>query len=190
MIDEPDKADHADCNDDRIEAVKVRLDGVPVRSEPCTRVGQRPAPGQRSKKGVDVEAEEVHARDSGGQRDEGADNGQQPRKEDRRVAVAREPTVRKLKIVLGDQKVAAILLNQGAAAVGAYGVCGNRTGVAAQRAGERHPLQVEPAKINQVTGKRHDDFRRNGNAGRFNRHQEEDARVTGMRDGGGDKTAG
>src|SRR5207248_1273671 len=64
-----------------VEAVEVCAQDRPGVTELEARVGERQAPGQRSQERVDVEAQEIHARDAGGQGDEGASHRKQAREE-------------------------------------------------------------------------------------------------------------
>ena len=43
---------------------------------------------------------------------------------------------------------------------------------------EQGPKQVEVSLVNQIPGKRHDDFRRQRNACRFNSHQRNNSGIT------------
>ena len=59
-----------------------------------------------------AEAPERHARDAGGQRDERAHDRQHPGEEDGGVAVALEPAVGPLEVLLLDVQLLAVLLEQ------------------------------------------------------------------------------
>src|SRR6266545_94961 len=72
------------------------------------------------------EEAEWHARDARRDRDEGADDREHPRKEDGRLAVSGEPTVRDLEIVRADEDVAPVPLDERTTAVCSDRVAGER----------------------------------------------------------------
>src|SRR5271168_656714 len=75
--DEPEKADDEDDLDAEVEAVKGLFEarvGVELGSKLHADVGECVAPGPGADEGVDVEAELVHLRDTGGEGDEGAND--------------------------------------------------------------------------------------------------------------------
>src|SRR5215831_2303874 len=75
VADEPHNPDREQCPDESIEAMEVCAQDGPTLAQLQASVGKDPAPRKRAKKRVDVETEEIHARDTGRQGDEGADDG-------------------------------------------------------------------------------------------------------------------
>src|SRR5439155_2776809 len=76
-----------------VDAVELLTDEVPVLRQPESGVRERPAPGQRSREREPDEGPELHARHARGQSDEGANDRQEPRPEDRLPSPAGEPAV-------------------------------------------------------------------------------------------------
>src|SRR5207249_8534523 len=64
-----------------------------------------------------------------------------------------------------------------------------RTHVAPHGPGQSHPGQLEASRVNEVAGKRHDDFRRQGDAGRFDTHQQHNTRISCLGDYRSDEAA-
>src|ERR1700755_2110325 len=78
--DPPDRAEEDDCADEEVEAVEPCLEGlvlVPLLAEYLADVRETYAPWERAEEGVEGEARQVHARDAGGECDEGSYDGQQ-----------------------------------------------------------------------------------------------------------------
>ncbi len=125
-----------------------------------------------------METPQRHAGDSGRQGDKGAHHRQQTRQENRDRSVFEKELRGAVQIVPAEQNVLAKTLHQRAAPVGSDPISHCRAQVAAEGAGRGHPQKLEPARVDQVPGERHDDFRRQRNAGRLDAHQQRDAQVT------------
>ena len=72
-----------------------------------------------------------------------------------------------VQIVLAHQHPVAVALHQRPSALRANPIRDRRAKIAAHRARRRHQKQIEAPQVNQVAGKRHDDFRRKRNARRI-----------------------
>ena len=94
-----------------------------------------------------------------------------------------KPAIGKIEVVTRDQNIAAVLFKQRPAATHTHPVREERTEHTAKSARHRDDPQIELSRVNQITGERHDYFRRQRNARRFNRHKQDDAAVTKRRDG-------
>src|SRR4051795_4940515 len=97
----PGRAGDEQYADDEVKAVEPRFQGlvlVPLLAELLTDVGQADAPGQRAKKGVDDEACQVHAGNTGREGDERAHNGQQAAGENDDLAILLKPAIREVEI--------------------------------------------------------------------------------------------
>src|SRR5579863_816992 len=110
--------DHAE--DERVEAMEPQLEarvGFPALAELLADVGQREAPRPGAEEGVEVELQPGHARDAGGQRDEGANYRQQAGDEDGNGAAVREEAIGDVELAAAEKDVAAVALHQWASAV-------------------------------------------------------------------------
>ena len=103
-----------------------------------------------------MEAAARHARDSGRQRDEGTDNGQQAADEYSKVSPSREEAIGPIELAAAHQDPAAVALNQRAAAIAANFVGDERSEIAAKRARRSDPKQVESTLEDQVSTEGHD----------------------------------
>src|ERR1700730_15253427 len=117
--DEPDDSGNQKDLNAKVEALEDGFEArisVPaitkLHADPCQRV----APGPRTDEGVEVKAELVHLRHSGGEGDEGAHDGQHAADEDGDGAEAVEEAVDAVEIVAAEEKIAAVALNHGATA--------------------------------------------------------------------------
>lgn len=168
---EQQRADHV------IETVEVFAQLRPVRSQLVSSVGQHVAPRPGAEKCVDVELPEVHAGDTGGKCDEGADHRKQAAEEYGPLPVALEPAVGHLHLAARDQNVFSILQQKRPPAPHAGVIGHNRADVAAERARRGYPEQAESSRIGEVSGEGQNDFRRQRDAGALDGHQQDDAGV-------------
>ena len=97
--------------------------------------------------------------------------GQQAGDEHGPIAVAGKEAVGQFEIVVGDQQPAPVLFYQGPPSQRPDVIGHERSQIASHGPRQSYPEQPKSAGKNQVAGKRHDDFRRQWNAGGFNRHQ-------------------
>src|SRR6185503_14147723 len=134
-----------------------------------------------------------HARDSGGQRDKGADNGQQARDEDGKESVACEEALGVVQVALVEQHESAIAVDERTASDGANPVGDNRAKIAADGSGDRDPDEREGSCegrlvcVDQVAGEGHDDLRRQRDAGRLNGHEQRDSEISASGNGRDDE---
>jgi len=185
-----DPQDHRGDHDS-VEPVQDFLEqgvAVPALAQFEPDIRQRIAPGPGAEEGVDLELELGHAGDARGQCYEGADDRQKPAHEHGDAAVALEEPVRPVEIAPAHQHISAPSVDERPAAVISGRVSDGGTDIAAERARCRDPKEIETSGEGQVSRKRHDDFGRQRNAGRFNRHQEDDPAISQGRDHGGDNT--
>ncbi len=155
---------------------------LPSVAELHADVSKKEAPGPGADEGVEMKAQLRHAGDAGGQGDEGADDGQQARDEDRDAAVALEVVLGAVEIVAAEENVFAEAFDGGTAAPGTEPVGRDGAEVAADGSGGGDPEEIELAGVNEIAGKGHDDLRRQRNASRFNGHQENDTGVSSRGD--------
>src|SRR5271170_3446402 len=109
--DEPEEAGDEDQFDCEVEAMEDFLEagvGVPRCAELHANVRQRVAPGPGADEGVDVEAELVHLRDTGGKCDEGAEDGKHAANEYGDGAEAVEEMVDTVEVVAAEEEEAAV----------------------------------------------------------------------------------
>lgn len=156
--------------------------GVPSIAELHADVGERIAPGPGADEGVDVEADVVHPGDAGGQGDEGANNGQEAADQDRDGTVAGEEALGEIEIVRGEQDVSAEAFDHGAAAARTdpVGRDGAKIGGEGTDGGKEDELHLSGGE--RETCDRHDDLGGEGDAGGLDRHEQQDAPVTGAGD--------
>jgi len=131
-----------------------------------------------------MEAELVHLRDAGGEGDEGANDGQHATDEDRDGAEAGEKVVDAIEIVAAEEEEATVTLDHGPTAVCADPVGGDGAEVGGQGCDCREDDEIELRVRQSVAGEGHDDFRRYGDAGGLDRHEEDDTEVTAACDEG------
>src|ERR1700719_3057288 len=128
-----------------------------------------------------------HAGNSGGQSDEGADNGEHSGNDDCEITPADEEAVGPVQFAATHQDPAAIFFHQRAAPVTADLVSDQRSKVASDGSGGGCPEQFHCALVHQVAGEWHDQFGGRRNAGGFNGHQDGEAAVSGGGDYGFDE---
>ena len=177
---EPGDADDEDEFDAEMEAVKDFLEagiGVPGGAKAHADVSEGVAPGPGADEGVEVEAELVHPGNAGGKGNKGADNRKHAADEDGDGAEPVEEVIDQVKIAAAEKHVAAIALYHGPAAAGADPVGRNGAYVGGERGNGGKQDELGLGVSERVAGKRHDDLRRNGDAGRLNRHEEGDGGV-------------
>ena len=145
-------------------------------------VGERVAPGPGTDEGVDVEAKLVHLRDAGGKGDEGANDGEHAADQHGDGAVAVEEVIDEVEIAAAEEDVAAVALDHGASAACADPVGGDGAEVGGEGCDGCEEDEVELRVGESVAGERHDDFRRDGNAGGLDRHEQDDAGVASAGD--------
>src|SRR5260370_17008235 len=85
--------------------------------------------------------------------------------------------MRPVDFMLAQPDEPAELHHQGTAAEVSNDVGQLRTQVAADGPGGSHQNQAKTSLRNQIAGKRHDDFRRQWNTGRFNGHDRHNAQI-------------
>jgi len=134
-----------------------------------------------------VEAELVHLRDTGGEGDEGANDGEHASDEHGDGAVPGEEVIDEVEVAAAEEHHAAVAFDHGASALCADPVGGDGAEVRGERGhgGEDDELQLGVGE--RVAGDRHDDFGRDGDAGGLDRHEEDDAEVTAAGDSSNEK---
>src|ERR1700736_6230939 len=100
-----------------------------------------------------------HARDSGGQCDEGADHRQKRAYEDGKISPAREEAVGPVEFAASHKDPAAVAFDQRAAAIAPNFVGDQGTQIAANCARRSQPEELECTLIYEISAKRHDQFR-------------------------------
>src|ERR1035441_4725193 len=105
---EPDDPAQQQNSDDGVELMEVLAERAPVLAEFHAKVGQHETPGPRSEESIDVEFAARHAGDSGGQRDKGADHGQQARNEYGHVSPAQKEAVGPVEFTVAHQDPASV----------------------------------------------------------------------------------
>ena len=123
-----------------------------------------------------------HTRNPRRQRNKCSDHRQQPRNEHGHLSPAQKKTVGPIQLTASHENPASIALHQRTPAVAADLVSDQRPQIASDRARRRRPNQLHRTRVNQIPGKRHDQFRRQRDARRLNRHQQRNANITGRRD--------
>src|SRR5882757_6937419 len=174
---EPDEADNKDQFDSEVEAMEDSLElrvGVPLRAELHADVGQRVAPGPGTNEGVDVEAELVHLRNTGGESDKGADDGKHASDQHSDGAEAGEEVIDKVEIAPTEEHPAAVALNHGASTTSTDPVGRDGTEVRGQRSNGRKDDELQLRRGKGVACEGHDDFRGDGNAGGLDCHEQDD----------------
>ncbi len=181
--DVPHRAGHDDGADDDVELVEVDAQVLPVLPHAHADPRQHRAPYERADERVHDERGHPHLRHARGEGDEGAYHGQEPRHEDRYLAVAREPAVGQVQVVVRDQHVPPVFFDERPPAPRADVIGHERAEDAADGTHQRHEPEVEDALRDQVAREGQDDLGRQGDAGALDAHQEDDARVTHVLDG-------
>ena len=172
--DEPNDAGNQNELDAEMEAVEDGLEAgvrVPLVAELHADVRQRVAPGPGAEEGVDVEAELVHLCYAGGKGDEGAHDGEHAADQHGDGPIACEEVIYEIEVALAKEHVAAVTLDHGASAAGAYPVGRNGAKVGGKRRDGGEDDEIELTVSEGIASERHDDFRRNGNAGRLDCHE-------------------
>ena len=169
---EPDDPGQQKRSDHGVEFVEVLAERAPVLAQFHAEVGERKTPGPRSEKSINMEFAALHAGDSGGQRDKCSDHGQQARDEHGHVSPAQKEAVGPVEFAAAHQNPASVSLDQRTPAVASDFVGDERAQIASDGAGGGHPDQFHLAGKNEVAGKGHDQFGRQRNAGRLNRHEQ------------------
>ena len=158
-MDEQSDEDHAQDDDGGVEAMEVFPQDDPAwpKLQPC--IGQSPAPGEGPEEGVNVEPRHVHARDSGRKRDKRPHHGEEAGQEHGAFSIAGKEAVGDIQVVMRNKNKAAVPFDQRTPAPGAEVISHQRPRIAAQGTCQRHPGDAEPPHRDQVTRKRHNDFR-------------------------------
>src|ERR1017187_1328372 len=112
------------------ELMEVLAQRTPVLAEFHAEVSQHETPGPRPEESIDVEFAARHACDSGGQRDKGADHGQQARNEYGHVSPPHKEAVGPVEFTVAHQDPASVTLDQRAPAVAADFVGDYRASIA------------------------------------------------------------
>src|SRR5580658_3570656 len=128
-----------------------------------------------------------HARDSRRESDERADHGQESTDEHGQISPAQEEPISPVELATSHQNPAAVTLNQRTSTIASNLISDQRAQVAAERARRRHPQQFECAVEYEISGKGHDQFGRQRNARRLNRHEQSDAGIASYGDDLADK---
>ena len=152
-------------------------------------IGQGKTPRPGAEKSVNVEAHLRHAGYASRQGDEGADHRQQAGDKNRGAAEAGEEAVADLQLPLGEPHQVSVAQNQPPPTEIADPISQRRADIASDGARGCHPQQGETSLRNQVSRERHDHFRRQRNAGRFDAHQQHDSRITAAGNHGDDEMA-
>ena len=184
-----DPEDHRGDHDP-VEAVQHLLEqgvAVPALAQFEPGIRQRIAPEPGAEEGINLELDLVHAGDARGQCYEGADDRQKPAHEHGDAAEALEEPVRPVQIPPAHQDVRAPAVDEGPAAVKSDRISDRRADIAAERACGGDQEEIETSGEGQVSRKRHDDLGGQRNAGRFDRHQDDDPAISQSRDHGGDQ---
>src|SRR2546425_12651143 len=107
----PNNCEHDQDSDHEIELMKKCLEArifVPALTKLLTDIRQAKAPRQRPGECVDDEFLQVHARDAGGKRDEGANRRQEATDEDDDLAKPIEPAIGEIQIVMRNEQILSI----------------------------------------------------------------------------------
>src|SRR4051794_15083214 len=165
-----------DHRDDRVvDVVQVVLPRLPVRADLLADEREREHPGDAAGEGEEREAPERHPRDAGRQRDERADDRQQAREEDGRVAVTGEPAVGGREVRGPDPDLGAVLLEDVDAPVPAHRVRDPRAGEVAEDAGGGHREQAVVPLGDVEAGEEHRRLARDRDARALEQHEPEDS---------------
>src|SRR5205807_2843788 len=97
-------------------------------------------------------------------------------------AVAVEEAIDEIEIAPAEKEIAAVTLDHRAASACADPVGGDRAEIRGQGRDGREDDEIELHVGEGVAGERHDDFGGDGDAGRLDRHEEDDAGVTSAGD--------
>ncbi len=184
--DEPDDAGDENQLHSQVKAVEELLEariGVPLAAEFHADVGEGVAPGPGADEGVDVEADLVHLRDTGGKGDEGANDGEHAADEHGDGTEAGEEVIDQVEVAPAEEEIAAVALDHGAASASADPVGGDGAEVGGQGRDGRKDDEVQLRVGEGPACQRHDDFRWDRNAGGLDGHEEDDAGVAAGGDG-------
>src|SRR5271170_3529155 len=118
---------------------------------------------------------------TGRERDEGPHPREQAADGNSDSAVTREEPLGALQLVAAHKDVAAPALDRGPPAARCNVIGDRRADIAPQRAHRGGADQAEPPGRDEISGERHDHFGRQRNAGRLDRHQNDDTKITGGR---------
>src|SRR6266478_8306011 len=125
--------------------MEVLPERAPVLAKLHAKVGERETPWPRSQKSIDMKFPARHARNSGGQRDERADHGQQTRNEHSHVSPALKKSVSPVQFAAAHQDPSSIMLDQRTPAIAANLIRDKRAQIASNRAGRCRPDQLHSA---------------------------------------------
>src|SRR4051812_13842755 len=154
---------------------------VPPAADLLAQESQREHPWQAAGDGQQGEAPEGHPGDPGGQRDEGPDDGEHPREEDRRIPVTVEPIVGPVEIApIGVEDPVPLDELQPAVIPDRVGDPG--ADQIAQDTGRHDAEQRQRAVVDLEPGEQHGRLARDRDQGALERHQHEDAGITGIPD--------
>src|SRR5258708_32970096 len=138
--------------------MKVFAERAPVFAKFHAEVGQRETPGPRSQKSIDMKFPARHARNSGGQRNERANHGQQTRNEHGHFSPALKKSVSPVQFAAAHQYPASVTLDQRTPAIASNLIGDERPQIASDRASRCRPDQLHPAGINKVAREMTDQF--------------------------------
>ena len=158
-------------------AVLVTSSMVGLRGLEHAEPSQPKTPGPRSQKRVDMESSPRHPCYPGRQRDKCPDNGQKSSNENRQISPACKESIRPIELAPAHQNPSPIALHQGTSTICADLVCHQRSQIAPDRPRGGSPDQTEFSLEHEVARERHDQFRRQRDAGRFDRHEQSDPGV-------------
>src|ERR1700734_233460 len=125
-----------------------------------------------------------HASHSSWQRNERANHRQQPPKENGQITPAQKKAVSPIKLAPPHQDPTSIPLHQWTTAIAPNFISHQRTQITSNRTRRCHPQQLECPREYQISSKRHDQFRWQRNARRFNRHQQRHTSIARRADNG------
>ncbi len=188
--DEPEEAEDEDGFDAEVEAVEDLFEagvGIELGAELHADIGKHIAPRPRADESVEMKAELVHLRDTGGKGDEGPDDGKHASDEDGDRAKASEEVVDEVEVAAAEEQIAAVALDHRTASASADPVGGDRAEVRGQRGHGRQDDELDLSVGQSVAGQRHDDFRWNRNAGGLDGHEQDDAQVATAGNGADEK---
>src|SRR5215813_5993377 len=118
-----------------------------------------------------------HAGNSRWQRDEGTNHRQEAGDENGEVSPAREEAVGPIEFTSSHENPAAVALDEWTSTISAKFIRDKRPQVATDRAGSGDPEEIESALKDEVSGKRHDQFRGQRNARGLDGHEDRDTDV-------------
>src|SRR5438270_5888741 len=172
-----------------VDEPEVAVKALPASADRPPDAGEREAPDRRPEERRDRVRREPHPEDTGGDRDERANDGGDPPDEDGPVAPAVEPALGAVELLGREVEEAPASLEQRPAAVGADPPAGDRADEVADRSGERHREECPERRRDprpeerhvlrgecasrERAGVDHDELARRGKD-RVDRHQAED----------------